>query len=268
MLSLRIRHLVAAFLAGAASCVWSGEARATPLLQLEVSDGVYIGGTDETTVATTNTFTLYAFLTPQSGTTTAQLNALLDRDHYIAASLAPRAGTTTTTFGSFSFNSTTVNATADMVYGTPPAEGYLGGNATYDSGDLSKHGVYDTYFKQFSFKFRNAGVVNRANVYNVEDDTQYDGPTNNPTGSMYYMAFQVDTSALTWRTAVHFDLYSTKTLSGGDIDIDKFAPFSHDARSMPGAIPEPGSIVLLGSGAALLAAWRLRRRTRSSSTSI
>jgi hypothetical protein len=235
---------------------------AIPLLQLEVSNGVYIGGSDDTTVATTNSFTLYAYLTPQTGTSASQLNTLLDKTYYISAALKPQI-TTPGNYGSFSFNSTTVNATSDMVYGVPPNEGYLGGYGTYDSGDLSTHGVYSSYFSQFSFKFRNAGVVNRATKYDVETQTQYDSPTSNPSGTMYYMAFQVDTSLLSYRTAVHFDLYSTKTLSGGDIDIDKFAPFSHDARSMPGAIPEPGTLVLLGSGAALLVVRRLRRRTRS-----
>jgi hypothetical protein len=243
------------------------QARAIPLLQLEINDGVYIGGSEQGTVATGNSFTLYAYLTPQSGTTTTQLNALLDKTYYISAALKPQI-TTPGSYGSFSFNSTVVNATSDMVFGVPPNEGYLGGYGSSDSGDLSTHGALASYFKDFSFKFKNGTVVNRANSYDVESQTGYDSPTPNASGSMYYMAFQVDTSALSWQTSVHFDLYSTKTLSGGDIDIDKFAPFSHDARSMLGAIPEPGSLVLLGSGAALLVAFRLRRRIRSSPRTI
>lgn len=60
---------------------------------------------------------------------------------------------------------------------------------------------------------------------------------------------------------VHFDLvgtaYGTKQWAEGK---NKIAPFSHDADAPPGApIPEPGTLLLLGSGLIGLAVYRQRK---------
>lgn len=233
-------------------------ASAIPLLQLDIAGGWY-DEDDETVMASSNTtFTLYAYLTPQPGTSAAELSALLSDTYYVAASMKPNV-TVHPAYDSFTFNGTTVDGPADMVYGVPPDEGFLGGYGAEDSGDLARHGTYETYFKQFSFQF---SASDRTVEYNVQDDAGQ-GPTPSPTGGMYYKAFQVDQSMLHYKTAVHFDLYTLKTLANGDIDIDKFAPFSHDASGLNGPVPEPGSLLLLASGAAAVAAAQRRRfRTR------
>ena len=83
---------------------------------------------------------------------------------------------------------------------------------------------------------------------------------------MYYQAFTIDTSGLDPNYFVHFDLYNTfdttvtnKVCSGkgrsrscvdivvgSNVNINSFAPFSHDAES--GKVPEPGTLLLFGSG--------------------
>lgn len=245
-------------------------ASAIPLLQLGIAGGTY-DQADETTVSSSPVFTLYAYLTPSTNTSAADLQTYLNDTYYIAAALTPRV-TQSANLGSFSFNGSTVNATADMVYGVPPFEPLDPGTQDSDSGDLSKHGIYNTYFKEFSFKFKsgpanaakNCGVnVNCTNPINVQD-TVGSTPASVANGSQYYMAFQVDVRNLNTDYEIHFDLYSQK-FKNGDIDIKNFAPFSHDARSGGpnsgdvGAVPEPSTIALLGAGVLALAV-RYRRR--------
>jgi hypothetical protein len=228
-------------------------AAAYPFLQLDIKNGEY-ESSSETIVATSRAFTLYAYLTPPSNTTSQELNALLNSTFYVSAALTPKVFPPGANLGTFSFNNTTVRATQDMVYGDPPIERYLGGSATYDSGDLAKHDIYETYFKEFSFKFNKN---QKAIAYDTQVNTGA-GPTTSSQGGMYYMAFTVNTSQLNPNYQIHFDMYNEVVKNGGDLDVNKFAPFSHDAQSM--VLPEPGTLVLVGSGIAALAARRRRRR--------
>jgi hypothetical protein len=125
-----------------------------------------------------------------------------------------------------------------MVYGTPPAETFMAA----DAGDLAKHGIFPTYFKEMPFTFN---PFNRAGAYNVQDDPGTLTP--NPLGTLYYASFNVDATGLAAGYGLHFDLYNTVTKNGGDIDSRLFAPFSHDAECCT-KVPEPGTLLLLGSG--------------------
>jgi hypothetical protein len=236
----------------------------SPLLQLEISTGTY-DTTTQTTVATTSSFTLYAYLTPPPGTSPSDLADLLNDNYYIAAALTPKVGTGQD-LGSFSFNSNVVNATADMVYGNPPFE--PSNAATETSGDLVRSDIYNTYFKEFSFKFTGSvscgGSSNCANAYDVTSLTSLTQPSPYTGGTkMYFMAFEVDTSALNPDYQVHFDLYSTKTgNSEHDRDIKYLAAAAYDAqsRSMPLATPEPASLMLLGTGVVAVVVIQIRNR--------
>ena len=250
----RLRYLRPLLLSGLILVFGSSRAAAYPLLQFDIRGGVYDRST-ETVTATSKSFTLYAYLTPPPNTSASALQTLLSNTYYIAAALTPKVKVASN-LGSFSFNNQTIRATQDMIYGNPPFERFLGG-ARRDPGDLASAGIYDTYFKEFSFNFN---PTNRAVVYNTQTATGA-GPTLSPTGRMYFMSFQVNTALLDPRYRVHFDMYDEVVKAGGDIDVGNFAPFSHDAISAQ--IPEPGSLLLLGSGLAALVA-RQRRRRRSS----
>lgn len=245
-------------------CLGAGtKAMAVPTLQLDVYGGWYnpkTTGVDydsthdaETIIASGDSFTLYAYLVQNSSNS-------LDDTYYISAALTPKVSSSAD-LGAFTFNGTTVNATTDMTYGVPPLDAVA--TQLHDAGDLADHGIFDTYYRQFEFKFSATNVSQRY-------DTQYvtgQGPTAYESGDkMYYMAFNVDTSALDTDYIVHFDLYNTKLCinargncdGSGDVDITQFAPFSHDAES--GRVPEPSTILLLGSGLVGLGLFGRRRK--------
>ncbi len=251
----------------------SGSSSAIPDLQLDILNGTY-DHHSETVIATSDPFTLYAYLLDSSTTGT----------YYISAAVTPKVGPNGANLGSFTFDSVPINVTAGMVYGNPPLETYE--TQLKDPGDLASHGIFPTYFIQFAFQFN---PNNKADAYNTEDHPGQ-GPTPDPNGKMYYESFSVDTSNLADNYFIHFDLYSTKNITetkkicgeetrrcsgegkykhcidivlGYDVDIDKFAPFSHDAQSGEGCdhhkVPEPGMLSLLGCGLVGLAFFARRR---------
>jgi hypothetical protein len=79
---------------------------------------------------------------------------------------------------------------------------------------------------------------------------------------LLYSAFTVDMTGLLDNYTVHFDLYNVKLDKQGNIEIDQFAPFSHDAQGGSRPVPDSSStMVLLGIG--MIALEGLRRRITS-----
>ena len=219
-------------------------ANATPALQLGITGGTY-NTTTQTIVATSKTFSLYAYLNPASTST-------LSDNYFLSMALTPQVSTAST-LGSFTYNmgsgSTTVNATTDMVYGTPPIERIE--SLLYDAGDLPPHDIFPTYFAEKQFRF---SATNQSGDF----DTAANPGLGPQTGTgLYFQRFDIDVSKLSSLYAIHFDLYNETVCAkaggqcsvAGDIDINKFAPFSHDAQSgLGGTVPEPGTLLLLGIG--------------------
>lgn len=260
---------IKAFMAAAAMMAVT-TAYALPTLQLGIKDGVYVGGTDETSYSTSTSFTLYAFL--ESGKVIPDFAS----KYYVSAAVSP-AISASNSLGSFSFDGNPINVTSDMTYGTPPID------ATYAAlyGDLPTHSIFPTYFSEFEFTFSEA---NKASPVNVQDNASLAGvnfaysPTTtakDPNGdALYWVAFTVDVSGLADGYSIHFDLYDTdvRKCVGQEncstvISADDFAPFSHDAQSggdipppppPPQQIPEPGSLALVAL--ALLAGGSIRSR--------
>lgn len=221
------------------------EAYAVPTLQLDIAGGGYDHGT-ETIVTSSDTFTLYALIKPDSK------NTLCDT-YYISVALTPQVSSSDS-LGSFVFNGTTVNATSDMYYGVPPLEA----NLSFDSGDLPTHSIFPTYFREFEFKFDSA---NRIASYNSQDRAISGGAINTAyasNGGMYFASFNLDVSSLGSGYELHFDLYNS-SVKRGDVDVTKFAPFSHDAETT--SVPEPGTLLLMGLGlTGLYFSRRLKRK--------
>ncbi|MBI3775878.1 MAG: choice-of-anchor N protein [Gammaproteobacteria bacterium] len=247
---------VLALVAGIGLSATSLPTHAIPLLQLDIA-GVTYDSSTETTITSADAFSLYAYITPSHSCDAACTASLLGTQYFVSVALAPQTSTSGN-YGSFSYNtgsgSTLVNATSNMTYGRPPLEGALG---TSDPGDLAPHGIYDTYFYEIPFYF---ALSNTASTVNVQDNAGL-GPDTTGTG-MYYAEFDFDKSALLDGFDLHFDLYN-ELMRSGDIDINNFAPFSHDAATTTTKVPEPTAIALFGIGLIGMGfASSLRRRSK------
>lgn len=218
-------------------------ASAAPLLQLDIAGGSYDAVT-ETIVTSDSSFTVYAYGTPQGRSSSAR-RAVLGRTMYLSIALTPETGPTDVVAGSFTVNGVTYQATADMTYGVPPIE--RDGTAGWDGGDLGRHGIYRTFFVEIPF------VLSSASPRSGEYDTAEDAGQGPIAGNdMYYAAFEIDRAGLPAGYELHFDLYSVTTGRHGDRDVYAFAPFSHDAGTVPGGrpVPEPTAALVFAVGLA------------------
>lgn len=193
-------------------------ASASPQLQLGIYGGIYDVGT-ETIVTSADSFTVVA-LAHVADTPLAE-------KHFLSIAVSPRQDETPVpNFGSFLLNGNVVNVVADMTYGNPP----IGAVNPL----LGSHDIYDTYFLEFEFFFDSG---NTAADINTEDSPS---TALNTSGSfLYFKEFDLDVSNLSADIELHFDLYNTAVKNNGNITRGDFAPFSHDAATVPPLTP-PG----------------------------
>ncbi len=236
----------------------AGAAQAVPVLQLDMKGGVYDPITETIVAPGGSNVEVFALLTP--GKTTSRLTA----NYYLSIALQP-AISTPADLGLFSVNGTDYSVTGGLTYGNPPIE-TIASLQGYDPGDLPQHGVFPTYFAEVQFKFNPA---DRASTYDTS--LAPGGPTANANGKTYFATFTLDTTGLSGDYYLHFDLYDevtrtcalSKSCTPGDIDVSRFAPFSHDAQTTP-PTPQPpvpdGGATLILLGGALVGIAALRRR--------
>lgn len=150
----------------------------------------------------------------------------------------------------------TLNVTADMVFGTPPLDTFL---QAFDNGDLGTHGVFPTYFTQITLpKFTDGQQINS---YNTQDRAIAGTPISFSGTGMFYQKVKFDLTKLAAGYDLHWDLYSAALVecnnnpncNSTDVDVNDFAPFSHDAESTrngnpptpPDPVPEPTTLLML-----------------------
>ncbi len=238
---------------------------ALPALQLDIVGGTYDPLT-ETIVAGTDVYTLVALI--DTGSNKVKKLDLTTEEFFISVALSPQVGPGHSNLGSFTFQGddvtgtldgvidTTIDATAEMIYGSPPFEN-LGGDQGHDGGDVGSHGIFDTFFTEFSFVFNSANTVTG---YNTADNPG--GPISDQDGSLLAAFFQIDATGLDDSVTLHYDLYNT-AVKNGDVDRYLFAPYSHDANGGGGQpVPEPSTVLLFGTGVLGLIGYARRKNLK------
>ncbi len=211
-------------------------AQAIPVLQLYIEGATY--DTDsESWVVASNNLRLWVIGNPQYG-------AILD----VKLSAAFKTGE----MGTIGLTpSTSTLLTDPSTPGAPMQTSGVGADGTRplmsDGSLLPSHGIYGagTSFKQWEL-----------GDFDMMDSPIGDFINSYPTSFPRMGQINVYDVAITGYSTVHFDAYNHVE---GSVHAIK-APFSHDAGT---AVPEPGTLMLVGAGLLSSTVLRLKRKKRS-----
>ena len=249
--------------------LWAAAAQAIPSLQLGGDGGTGWDYTSETWIYTgsTESFDISATANATDGNGDYAWDALGETYQYAYLVVAAVPQLTDTSVDYFDVSVSDGDSSLTMVssgIGSPPIE---------DTNSLASHGIFDTYFEVYEFRFD-------GDVTTISD-TQ---PGETGTGTGFEELLNITINSLDAAAAgVHFDLFTTTgaqwtpslTLdsgirmlqrrgSAGTGDkwlVNAVAPYSHDAGTCCGTnLSEPGTLGMMLIGMMGVGASRIRRR--------
>lgn len=231
-------------------------ARAVPELQLDIIGGSY-DNTTETVISNASAATVVALRT-LSGSEAAQSDEILSETAYMSMAALKSNGDAV---GLEELNGALIDINGvtfteqEFLFGTPP-------DGAAQNKDLPSHSVYETSFLEMAFQF---SAENQTAEYNTAETPGASSLYLGGLGS-FFKEFTVSVATLADDVYLHFDLYTLTMGSTAELEVDKFAPFSHDAelRSLSPTpvveLAEPGQAIVFLIGLITMVGSRKRSR--------